>query len=173
MNAYLKQNQEEILEILALNKRAHQSELEKGTSRGYRTVRRNINSLEKWGLIEHIEKVIEKPQPGKTPKYWKITSLGLSVAFSIVGKDLDKLKEIVETHKNEFQFFKEWDYICRNERTKNFVVEGILKWSKDMKMFIRLVTLGDPEDLNIFGKTTQKRHYSQKQVIAYYVLLKK
>jgi len=151
----LKQTQEEILKILALKKRAHQSELEKKTSGSYRTVGRNIDSLEEWGLIEYIEKVNERPKRGKTPKYWKITSLGLSVAFSIVGKDLDKLNEIVETHKNEFQIFKEWDYICRNERVKNFVVEGVLKWANDMKRFIRLETLGIPEDLNIFWKTTQ------------------
>ena len=124
-----------ILEYLAKNKEVPQGNLPDVINRSYRTVMRDIHTLERLYLVEIVRRE-RSSKRGKEKNIWRATFQGLLLAFTWLRSKNENIDEIAENHKDEWIIFQEWDYISEDSEARSHVEREISSESRNNPFWV-------------------------------------
>ena len=110
-----------ILEKLALNKEVYQKKLGNLVGCSYRTAMRQLQLLNKLGLIR-LARTEESSKRGKDCNIWEITFDGL---LQVLQHKEELIDQIAQVHSNKWLVFHEWEAFSKDPEVKDVVVLGI------------------------------------------------
>lgn len=123
MKKTLHSSEYEIIKFLALNGPSNRWAIHKGTDINYQTVHSAIKRLLKNFFIDIFD--VEKARTDLDKPLYFVTFIGKLAAMAMSENEDSVLDLIATSEPRQFIILKEWEYICRSNLARNYVLSII------------------------------------------------